>query len=240
MEVLEHCLEPERRRILDELGAPLRARRAASSSACRSKRGPACSASSSSAPSPAAGHGDYAHRERYSPLEMLRAVAGRARAARGLRWARRRRRRLPTTATRDSSGATCSGRSPSGSSIERRTFTPLPWAALNSQVWFVCQSLSRTWWVRLRRIQIGRACNPSGCGTGSAAARANGADRRPAGPAAPRADSAAASALPRSARTTRSAAAGGRASAAAGPAAARSTPSASASVATTPMPRLVA
>src|SRR5207237_5135914 len=86
------------------------------------------------------GLGDYAHRERYSLVEMLRGVAGLAvprvvyegdgptgafayYGHKGFAW-RQVQRDLAQRLV-----------------IERRTFSPLPWAgpALNSQVWFICR-----------------------------------------------------------------------------------------------------
>ncbi len=76
MEVLEHCLEPERRRIIGELGR-----------LCAPGGKVVVSVPIETGPSLVGkqffraiaglrGLGDYAHRERYSPLEMLRATAG--------------------------------------------------------------------------------------------------------------------------------------------------------------------
>ncbi len=140
MEVLEHCLEPERRRILDELGR-----------LCAPDGSIVISVPIETGPSLVGkqffraiagwrGFGDYAHRERYSPLEMLRSAAGIAvprvayegRGAagpffyyghKGFAW-REVQREIAERL-----------------SIEGRMFTPLRWAGslLNSQVWFVCR-----------------------------------------------------------------------------------------------------
>src|SRR5262249_6773981 len=76
MEVLEHCLEPERRRVIDELArlvapqglvvvsVPIQVRPSRAAEPCA--RGVAG----------LRGLGDYRHRERYSPWELLRSVAG--------------------------------------------------------------------------------------------------------------------------------------------------------------------
>jgi SAM-dependent methyltransferase len=140
MEVLEHCLEPERRRILDDLGR-LTAPGGLIVVSVPIEIGPSLLGKQFfRAAAGLRGLGDYAHRERYSPLEMLRAAAGLAvprvvyeghgtagtfsyYGHKGFDWRDVQRE----TAER--------------LSIERRMFTPLPWAGsvLNSQVWFICR-----------------------------------------------------------------------------------------------------
>jgi 2-polyprenyl-3-methyl-5-hydroxy-6-metoxy-1,4-benzoquinol methylase len=139
MEVLEHCLEPERRRVLDELAA----------AAGRSGRvvisvpieiGPSVAGKQlARAMAGWRGLGDYQYRERYSAREILRSVAGAA---------------VPRMAFE--------GNGPDGPyryyghkgfdyrdvarelaerfTIAERLFSPMPWLGpvLNSQVWFVC------------------------------------------------------------------------------------------------------
>jgi SAM-dependent methyltransferase len=140
MEVLEHCLEPERRRILSELGR-LCAPGGLIVVSVPIETGPSVLGKQLvRAAAGRRGLGDYAHRERYSPREMLRAAAGLAvpRVAyeghgadgpfsyyghKGFEW-RDVQREIAERL-----------------SIERRTFSPLPWAGsvLNSQVWFICR-----------------------------------------------------------------------------------------------------
>lgn len=75
MEVLEHCLEPERRRILDELASLCAQGRVIISVPIET--GPSLLVKQCArALAGLRGLGDYAHRERYSPAEMIRAVAG--------------------------------------------------------------------------------------------------------------------------------------------------------------------
>lgn len=140
MEVLEHCLEPERRRILDELGR-LCAPGGLVVISVPIETGPSVVGKQFfRAVAGLRGFGDYAHRERYSPLEMARAAAGLAvprvtyeghgeagpfsyYGHKGFEW-------------RDVEAEIAARLS-----LERRTFSPLPWAAsmLNSQVWFICR-----------------------------------------------------------------------------------------------------
>lgn len=143
MEVLEHCLDEERQRIIDRLAQ-----------LCSASGRVVISVPIEIGPSVVGkqlvrafagvrGLGDYAHRERYSAIEMLRSAVGLA--------VRR---------------VTFSGNGADGSfsyyghkgfdwrviereiskrmTIERRPFSPLPVAGafLNSQVWFICRPRS--------------------------------------------------------------------------------------------------
>ena len=140
MEVLEHCLEPERRRIIGELGR-----------LCAPGGRVVISVPIETGPSLVGKQffralaglrrlGDYAHRERYSPIEMARAAAGftvprivfeghgatgafKYYGHKGFEW-------------RDVQAEIAERLV-----IERRTFSPLPWAGatLNSQTWFICR-----------------------------------------------------------------------------------------------------
>ena len=144
MEVLEHCLDAERRRIIGEL-ARLCAPGGSIVISVPIETGP--SLVGKQLVRAVAGLrrlGDYAHRERYSPLEMLRGAAGlpvervvfEGHGAtgpfsyyghKGFEW-RDVRRDIEERLT-----------------IERQAFTPLPWAGsvVNSQVWFVCRPMKR-------------------------------------------------------------------------------------------------
>ena len=140
METLEHCLEPERRRIIGELGR-LCAPGGLIVVSVPIETGPSLIGKQFfRAIAGLRGFGDYKHRERYSPIEMLRASVG---------------LEVPRV-TYDGHGAagpfTYYGHKgfewrdvqreiAERLSIERRTFTPLPWAGsvLNSQVWFICR-----------------------------------------------------------------------------------------------------
>jgi SAM-dependent methyltransferase len=139
MEVLEHCLEPERQRIVAELGQ-LCAPGGLIVISVPIETGPSVVGKQFfRAIAGLRGFGDYAHRERFSALEMVRAAAGFAvprvqyeghgaagsfayYGHKGFEW-------------RDVQGEIAERLV-----IERRTFTPLPCAGsvLNSQVWFIC------------------------------------------------------------------------------------------------------
>jgi 2-polyprenyl-3-methyl-5-hydroxy-6-metoxy-1,4-benzoquinol methylase len=76
MEVLEHCLEPERRRIIAELGR-LCAPGGLVVVSVPIETGPSLVGKQLvRAVAGLRGLGDYAHRERYSPIEMLRGAVG--------------------------------------------------------------------------------------------------------------------------------------------------------------------
>lgn len=139
MEVLEHCLEDERRRIIGEL-ARLCARDGLVVISVPIESGPSVLGKQLvRAAAGLRGLGDYAHRERYSPVEMLRSAAGLPvprvtyhgegaagpfayHGHKGFEW-REVEHEVAAAFT-----------------IRRRLFSPLPWAGalLNSQVWFVC------------------------------------------------------------------------------------------------------
>jgi 2-polyprenyl-3-methyl-5-hydroxy-6-metoxy-1,4-benzoquinol methylase len=141
MEVLEHCLEDERRRVISELARLARARGLVVVSV-PIEIGPSLAGKQAArALAALRGLGDYRHRERYSPIEFARSLAGVAIARRMLE-----------------------GRGPDGPyryyghkgfdyrdvgrelsehfTIARRIFSPMRplGALLNSQAWFVCTS----------------------------------------------------------------------------------------------------
>jgi SAM-dependent methyltransferase len=139
MEVLEHCLEPERRRILDEL-ARLCAIDGRIVVSVPIETGPSLLGKQFvRAVAGWRGLGDYAHRERYSPIELVRSALGLpvARVSyeghgaerpftyyghKGFAW-RDVEREIAERMT-----------------VESRLFSPMPWARAlaNSQVWFIC------------------------------------------------------------------------------------------------------
>jgi 2-polyprenyl-3-methyl-5-hydroxy-6-metoxy-1,4-benzoquinol methylase len=142
MEVLEHCPEPERLRVLDTLRL-LVASRGRVIISVPIEIGPALLAKQFfRAVAAWRGQGDYRHRETYAPRELLAAALARPNLARaryrvdtpqgvfeycghkGFDW------RLLESEIRQRF------------SVERRLFTPLPAAGplLNSQVWFVCRA----------------------------------------------------------------------------------------------------
>jgi SAM-dependent methyltransferase len=140
MEVLEHCLVPERRRIVGELGR-LCAPGGLIVVSVPIETGPSLVGKQLvRAIAGLRGLGDYAHRERYTPLEMLRGAAGLAvprvvfdghgsegtfqyYGHKGFDW-RDVQREISERLV-----------------IERRMFSPLSWAGptVNSQAWFVCR-----------------------------------------------------------------------------------------------------
>jgi len=141
MEVLEHCLEPERRRVLDEL-ASLGGAAAHVVISVPIEIGPSVAGKQLfRAIAGLRGLGDYQHRERYSPIEIVRSVFG-ARVAR------------VAFEGRDAAGAyryyghkgfdyrDLAREIGERFTIRARLFSPMPWlgAALNSQIWFVCRA----------------------------------------------------------------------------------------------------
>ena len=141
MEVLEHCVERERRRVLDVLAGLVRPGGLIVISV-PIEIGPSVAGKQLfRALAGLRKLGDYQHRERYSPIEMLRSVCG---------------ARVPRVAFE--------GKSESGPyqyyghkgfdyreladeiagrlTIRQRLFSPMPWlgAVLNSQTWFVCEN----------------------------------------------------------------------------------------------------
>lgn len=144
MEVLEHCVERERHRVLDELSALVRPGGDVVVSV-PIEIGPSVAGKQLfRALAGRRGLGDYRHRERYSPIEMIRSVFG-----------------VPVTRI------SFDGRSGDGVyryyghkgfdyrdlareiagrlTIRQRLFSPMPWLGpvLNSQAWFVCTPENR-------------------------------------------------------------------------------------------------
>ena len=142
MEVLEHCIEPERRRVIGELARLVRAGRQRRSSACRSRAGPS-----------------LAGKQFFRALAGLRR-SGRLRAPRALFAGRdaaveRRpaRSRVPVEGHGADGPYSYYGHKGfewrdarardrrAALTIERGCFTPMPVLGplLNSQAWFVCR-----------------------------------------------------------------------------------------------------
>jgi 2-polyprenyl-3-methyl-5-hydroxy-6-metoxy-1,4-benzoquinol methylase len=142
MEVLEHCPDPERLRVLDTLSL-LAAPRGRVIISVPIEIGPALLAKQLvRAVAAWRGFGDYRHRETYSPRELLAALLARPNLARA-------RYRVETPhGPFEYCGHKGFDWRPLESDIrqrftvERRLFTPLPVAGrlLNSQVWFVCRA----------------------------------------------------------------------------------------------------
>lgn len=140
MEVLEHCTDVERVRVLDALGrfvapdgriiisAPI-------------EIGPALLAKQFfRALSALRGHGDYAYREKYSVREMLTAASG-GRVERAVYTAEGPQGRFTYCGHKGFDWRVLEREIRVRFVVERRLFSPLPWAGafLNSQVWFVCR-----------------------------------------------------------------------------------------------------
>ena len=144
MEVLEHCLEPERRRVLDEL-ARLAAPGAAIVISVPIEIGPSVAGKQVvRALAALRGLGDYRHRERYTPVEMIRSIAG----ARIDRLAIQRPGPDGPSFYYGHKGfdfRDVEREIAARMTIVRRLFTPLPifGPLLNSQAWFVCENRSR-------------------------------------------------------------------------------------------------
>jgi SAM-dependent methyltransferase len=139
MEVLEHCLEDERRRVLDEL-ARLVAPQGAVVISVPIEVGPSLIGKQFfRALAGLRRLGDYQYRERYGPGELVRAAAGGAVSrpsyegvgAQGVYRYHGHKGFDFRTLEREIRARF---------RIEQRLFTPMPWLGpvLNSQVWFVC------------------------------------------------------------------------------------------------------
>ena len=140
MEVLEHCVEAERRRVLDELARLVEPAGTVIISV-PIEIGPSLAAKQCfRALAGLRGQGDYQHRERYAALELLRSVLGS-----GVR-------RVAVEAVGPDGPYTYYGHKgfdfrelqreiADAFAIDRRLFSPLPMLGplLNSQVWFVCR-----------------------------------------------------------------------------------------------------
>lgn len=144
MEVLEHCTDGERVRILDVLPSLLAPRGFAVISV-PIEIGPALLGKQLfRAIAAARGHGDYQYRETYSPRELVAAALGRPNLARA-RY---------TVDGPDGPSEYCGHKGfdwrllerelHARYSVQQRLFTPLPFLGrvMNSQAWFVCRPRS--------------------------------------------------------------------------------------------------
>jgi 2-polyprenyl-3-methyl-5-hydroxy-6-metoxy-1,4-benzoquinol methylase len=139
MEVLEHCLESERRRILDELGS-LCSRGGRVIISVPIETGPSLIVKQCArALAGLRGLGDYAHRERYSPAEMIRAVAG-FRVPRALYTGVGANGPFSYYGHKGFDWREVEREVAARFRIERRLFTPVRVTGrlANSQAWFVC------------------------------------------------------------------------------------------------------
>lgn len=139
MEVLEHCVEPERRRVLDVLAGLVRPGGSIVISVPL-EIGP--SVAGKQLFRALAGWrrlGDYEHRERYSAVEMVRSVLGR-RVARVAFEGRSESGPYRYYGHKGFDYRELAGEIAERFTIRERLFSPTPWLgpALNSQIWFVC------------------------------------------------------------------------------------------------------
>ncbi len=135
MEVLEHCLEPERLRVIDDLASLVHPNGTVIVSVPIEVGPTIVGKQCARALAGLRGLGDYAHRERYTPRELVRAAAGLtirrpSYAVDGYRYYGHKGfdyRQLEGELARRLQ-------------ILARHFTPLPMLGplLNSQVWYIC------------------------------------------------------------------------------------------------------
>jgi SAM-dependent methyltransferase len=140
MEVLEHCLETERTRILDDVSR-LCAPGGLIVISVPIETGPSLVGKQLvRAVAGLRGLGDYAHRERYSPRELLRGAA-RLAVPRVVYEGHGASGTFSYYGHKGFEWRDVQSEISERLSIERRTFSPLPWAGsvLNSQVWFICR-----------------------------------------------------------------------------------------------------
>ncbi len=141
MEVLEHCVDGERRRVLDDLrGLVVRGGWVIISVPI--EVGPALLGKQLFRAIAAwRGHGDYQYRERYSPREMLAAALARPRLARAEYEVDTPSGPMRYCGHKGFDWRVLQREIAERFDVERRLFTPLGalGALLNSQVWFVCR-----------------------------------------------------------------------------------------------------
>jgi 2-polyprenyl-3-methyl-5-hydroxy-6-metoxy-1,4-benzoquinol methylase len=141
MEVLEHCVDGERRRVLDELrGLVVRGGRLVISVPI--EVGPALLGKQFFRAIAAwRGHGDYQYRETYSPREMLAAALARPGLARAEYEVDTASGPMRYCGHKGFDWRVLQREIAERFDVEQRLFTPLGplGAMLNSQVWFVCR-----------------------------------------------------------------------------------------------------
>jgi 2-polyprenyl-3-methyl-5-hydroxy-6-metoxy-1,4-benzoquinol methylase len=141
MEVLEHCVDAERVKVLDALHRVV----SASGRVIISvpiEIGPALLGKQMFRAIAAwRGHGDYRHRETYSPGELMAAALGRPRLARAEYEVDTPSGPLRYCGHKGFDWRILEGEIGRRFTVEQRRFTPLPAlrGVLNSQVWFVCK-----------------------------------------------------------------------------------------------------
>jgi 2-polyprenyl-3-methyl-5-hydroxy-6-metoxy-1,4-benzoquinol methylase len=141
MEVLEHCVDVERRRVLDDLRG-LVVRGGPVIISVPIEVGPALLGKQLFRGIAAwRGHGDYRHRETYSPREMLAAVLARPRLARAEYEVSGPSGPMRYCGHKGFDWRVLQREIAERFDVEQRLFTPLGalGALLNSQVWFVCR-----------------------------------------------------------------------------------------------------
>lgn len=141
MEVLEHCVDAERRRVLDDLRR-LVAKGGRVVISVPIEIGPALLGKQFfRAVAAWRGHGDYQHRERYSPREMLAAALARPRLARAEYTVDTPSGALRYCGHKGFDWRVLEREIAGRFDVECRLFTPLGALGplLNSQVWFVCR-----------------------------------------------------------------------------------------------------
>jgi SAM-dependent methyltransferase len=140
MEVLEHCVEPERRRVLDTLASLARPGGLVIISV-PIEIGPSVAGKQFfRALAGWRNLGDYRHRERYSPIEMLRSIAG-LRVARIAFEGRSRSGSYQYYGHKGFDYRELEKEIASRFTIAQRLFSPMRWLGplFNSQAWFVCE-----------------------------------------------------------------------------------------------------
>jgi len=141
MEVLEHCVDAERVKVLDALGRLVRGSGRVIISV-PIEIGPALLGKQLFRAIAAwRGHGDYRHRETYSPRELLAAALGRERLVRAEYHVETPAGPMHYCGHKGFDWRILEREIRQRFTVEERRFTPLPafGGVLNSQVWFVCR-----------------------------------------------------------------------------------------------------